>query len=796
MRYGHFDDEQKEYVITRPDTPASWSNYLGTTEYGAIITNNAGGYSFYKSGAQGRFMRARPLGVPADQPGRYFYLRDRASGDYWSASWQPVGKDLKKYKSTCRFGTGYAIITSAYDGITSESTYFVPCGQTFEYWLLKLVNTGKKPRKLSVFTYVEFSSEWRVFHDMVNMQYSQHIVKGSYQNGIIGHHLLGNLPADPGNFQNADQCRRTFIALAGAKVSGYETNRETFIGPYRTYANPLTVERGKCGNSLAYGDNMCGVLQADVTLAAGESAELVVMLGIGDAAVEGRAVKREFGTWARAQAELQTLKQRWHRHLGSLRVRTPDKEFNSMINVWNAYNCCITFTWSRAASLVYQGERDGLGFRDTVQDFMGALPLMPDDVAGRLELMLTGQLANGGAKPVIKPFAHQPGHEEPPPEHAYRSDDCLWFFFAVPEYVKETGNLDFYHKVLPYADHGEATVLQHLKQALLFNLERRGAHGLPCGLDADWNDCLRLGYRGETVFVAFQVRYGLVVYAEICRRLQRADEAQWADERRAELDAAIQQHTWDGKWFVRAFREDGSVIGSHTEKEGAIFLNAQAWAVISGAALPEQAAMAMKSVHQRLATPYGIMLCAPPFRTTAHHVVRAVLFNESTKENAGIFSQPQPWAVMAECLLGNAERAYQYYRAFMPAAYNERAELRQVEPYVHCQYTHGKYSTQFGVSRTPWLTGTASWAYYAATHSILGIQPEYDGLRLQPCLPRAWKEVRVQRMYRGKQFDITFLRGARGTGAALVILNGRHLDSDLIPCALFEERNDVTVVTE
>lgn len=796
MRYGHFDDAAKEYVITRPDTPASWSNYLGTTEYGAIITNNAGGYSFYKSGAQGRFMRARPLGVPADQPGRYFYLRDRATGDYWSASWQPVGKNLKHYKSTCRFGTGYAIISSLYDGIASESTYFVPRGQTFEYWLLKLTNTGKKLRKLSVFTYVEFSSEWRVYHDMVNMQYSQHIVKATYQNGIIGHHLLGNLKPDPDNFQNADQCRRTFIALAGAKVSGYETKREAFIGPYRTYANPLAVERGKCGNSLAYGDNMCGTLQADIDLAPGESKELVVMLGIGDAAVEGRAIKRTFGTWERAQAELDALKQYWHGYLGALHVRTPDKEFNSMINVWNAYNCCITFTWSRAASLVYQGERDGLGFRDTVQDFMGALPLMPEAVGQRLELMLTGQLANGGAMPVVKPFAHRPGHEQPPPEHAYRSDDCLWVFFAVPEYVKETGRLEFYDKVLPYADHGEATVLQHLRRALEFNLERRGAHGLPCGLDADWNDCLRLGYRGESVFVAFQLRYGLLVYAEICRRLHREDEARWADEQRAAVDAAIQQHTWDGKWFVRAFREDGSVIGAHTEKEGAIYLNAQAWAVISGAATPEQAAAAMKSVQQRLATRYGIMLCAPPYRTTPHHVVRAVLFNEGTKENAGIFSQPQPWAVMAECLLGNTDRAYQYYRAFMPAAYNDHAEVRQIEPYVHCQFTHSKYSKQFGVSRTPWLTGTASWAYYAATHSILGIQPDYDGLRLQPCLPRTWKEVRVRRMFRGKQFDITLLRGRRGAGAALVILNGRQLDGNLIPCELFEERNDVTVVTD
>ncbi|MCX7846603.1 MAG: N,N'-diacetylchitobiose phosphorylase, partial [bacterium] len=561
MRYGYFDDAAKEYVITRPDTPTPWTNHLGSAEYGAVITNNAGGFSFYKSGAQGRFLRFRPLGIPEAQPGRYFYLRDRVSGDYWSASWQPVGKDLAAYKTTCRFGTGYAIITSSYSDITSESTYFVPRGQNFEYWLLKLSNTGKKPRKLSVFTYVEFSSEWRVYHDMVNMQYSQHIVKATYRDGIIGHHLLGNLQPDPEHFENADQCRRTFLALAGAKVTGFDTKREVFIGPYRSYANPWVVEHGKCTNSLAYGDNMCGTLQVDVDLASGGEIELVVMLGIGDAAVEGRAVKRTYGSPARAHAELQALKAYWHSHLDVLHARTPDKAFNSMVNVWNAYNNIVTFTWARAASLVYQGERDGFGYRDTVQDSLGAAALMPAEVEARLELMLTGQVANGGAMPIVKPFAHRPGHETPPPEHAFRSDDCLWLFFAVPEYVKETGDLGFFERVLPYADHGEATVLHHLKQALVFNLERRGAHGLPCGLLADWNDCLVLGQRGESVFVAFQLRYALLVYAEICRRLQREEEAHWADVQRAELDHAIQAHTWDGKWFVRAYYEDGTVLG-------------------------------------------------------------------------------------------------------------------------------------------------------------------------------------------------------------------------------------------
>lgn len=793
MQYGHFDDNNKEYVIDRPDTPRSWTNYLGNTEYGAVITNNAGGYSFYKSGAQGRFLRFRFNAYPMDQPGRYFYLRDKHSGDFWSASWQPVGKDLKNYKSSCRFGTAYAIIDADYSGIHTRSTYFVPLGQLFEYWLLTVTNTGKKTRTLSVFTYVEPASEWRMYQDLINMQYSQHIARATYKDGIIGFNLLDNLQPDPDHFENADQCRRTFLAVAGQKVSGFDTDRDVFIAPYHTYTNPAVVERGACTNSLAFGDNVCGTVQVDMTLKPGESKDLIVMLGIGSAAVEGRKIRREYGSMPRAQRELERLRQHWHRYLGNLTVRTPDKDFNSMVNMWNAYNALITFSWSRAASLVYQGERDGLGFRDTVQDLVGAMPLMTDDVKRRLELMLTGQVANGGAMNVVKQFAHRPGHEQPPDDDKFRSDDCLWFFFAVPEYVKETGDIAFYDTVLPYADHGAATILGHLKQALLFNLTRVGAHGLPCGLDADWNDCLRLGYRGESVFVAFQVRHGLMTYADICKRLGRADEQAWAEQELTALDKRIQASAWDGAWFLRAYRDDGATIGSRKDAEGAIFLNAQTWAVISCAATPAQARSAMDAVKRKLATPYGIMLCAPPFRKTAHHVVRAVLFNESTKENAGIFSQPQPWAVMAECLLGRGDRAYEYFRAYMPGAYNTRAELRQVEPYVHCQYTHGKYSKKYGVSRTSWLTGTASWTYYAATHAILGIQPDYDGLRIDPCLPKQWKEIIVTRTFRGKHYKIVINNGKKGTGVIRMSVNGTAVRGNLIPHADAHAENDVVV---
>ena len=314
--------------------------------------------------------------------------------------------------------------------------------------------------------------------------------------------------------------------------------------------------------------------------------------------------------------------------------------------------------------------------------------------------------------------------------------------------------MDFYRKVLPFADAGEATVLGHLRRALEFNLTRTGRNGLPCGLEADWNDCLRLGYHGESVFVAFQVRYGLGVYADVADRLGLADEADWAKAERTRLDARIQAVCWDGKWFVWAIGEDGTVYGSKTHPEGQVYLNTQVWAVLSGAASPDQARQALQAVNEKLATPYGLMLCAPPFVKTKVDVMRAVLFVPGTKENAGIFSHPQSWAVMAECLQGQGDRAYEYYRAFMPSAFNDRAEIREVEPYVHCQSTHSRYSPRFGVSRVPWLSGTASWSCYTAMQYILGIRPELDGLRIDPCIPSSWPEFSVRRRFRGMMINL------------------------------------------
>ncbi len=795
MNYGYFDDQAKEYVITRPDTPRSWSNYLGSTEYGAIITNNAGGYGFYQSGARGRFLRLHFNSVPADQPGRYFYLRDRESGDYWSATWQPVGKPLDEYQSTCRHGTAYTVIRSRYSGIISETTYFVPLGQTFEYWLLELTNESDRHRELSVFSFCEFTNQWSTVQDQVNLQYSLFIVRGERTGDLLRIAIQDNLSSRSGDLHTPDLAHHCWMALVGTPLAGYDTSREAFVGPYRSYHNPLAVERGNCGASNAYGDNACGSLQANLSLEPGETREILVMLGIGDARTVGRRALAEFGSPERAALELHRLKEFWHARLDSLVVETPDADLNHTLNVWGLYNSLITFAWSRSASLVYNGERDGLGYRDSVQDLLGVTSAIPAEAQARLELLLTGQLSNGGAMPVIRPFEHRPGHESGPDPAEYRSDDCLWLFNAVPALVNETGDLGFYDKVLPYADAGEDTVLGHLRRALEFNLERTGRHGLPCGLAADWNDCLRLGYHGESLFVAFQVRLGLTVYAEIARRLGKANEAAWALARREALDAAIQACAWDGDWFIWAIGEDGTVYGSREREEGQIYLNTQLWAVISGAATPDQAARCMQAVHERLDTSYGLMLSAPPFVKTPVDVMRAVVFNPGVKENAGIFNHTQGWGVMAECLLGHGDRAYEIYRASMPAAYNDRAELREVEPYVHAQTTYSTYSPRAGTARTPWLTGAAAWAYFSATHYILGLQPQPEGLRIDPCIPSTWPGFRATRRFRGRTIQIEVRNPAAVCrGVQSLALNGEAMAGNLVPADCLLDTNSVVVI--
>ncbi|MBN2273354.1 MAG: hypothetical protein JXK95_03390 [Bacteroidales bacterium] len=795
MQYGYFDDKEKEYVITNPDTPEPWSNYLGSTEYGAIITNNAGGYSFFKSAALGRFMRFRTNTVELDRPGRYIYIRDKDSGDYWSAAWQPVGKPLGSFKTICRHGTAYTIIESEYAGLRSETKYFVPLGAAYECWHCKLTNTGNTVRKLRLFTFVEYTSNWHLWMDLVNLQYTQYILTMQVHDGIIDHGTNVYLPSQPDNFEEGGQARHTFLGVSGVEVNGFDTDRKQFIGTHRSYSDPAAVEKGQCSNSLASGDNGCGTLQFDINLKPGESKEFTVVMGIGEAAGEGQAAIAACGNLSFVTGEFDSLKQYWHKRLQGLTAFTPDADFNSMINMWNPYNCLMTYAWSRAASLVYAGERDGLGYRDSVQDLLGILHIIPEEAKKRLELMITGQTSAGGAMPVVRPFSHKPGLEIPPTEEEYRSDDCLWLFNTIPAYVNETGDIAFYHHILPYADKGEDTVLGHMRKAIAFSLERSGTHGLPCGLAADWNDCLVLGHKGESVFVAFQLRYALRTYINITSYLDLKQESSWAEAELENLDDNIEKYAWDGKWFLRAFRHDGLKYGSKDDEEGTFWLNPQTWAVISGHAAPPVAEKIMDYVNKRLATEYGLAIIDPPYKKADLNVVKAPLFNAGMKENGAIFCHTQGWAVMAEARLGHGNRAYEYYHAFLPAAFNEKAEIREIEPYVYSQSTHGKHSPRYGASRLPWLTGAATWAYYAACHSILGLQPAPEGIVIDPCIPARWNGYTMTRRFRGKELNIQVENPDHFEhGVKQIIVNNKEIPGNYIPADELLPVNEIKVI--
>lgn len=793
MRYGYFDDATCEYVIERPDTPRSWTNYIGSREFGGITTNNAGGYSFYKSSGQGRFTRMPHNSIPNDQPGRYFYLRDQADGDFWSASWQPVGKPLDQYRSTCRMGFGYAVIDSTYRDIETSTVYFVPLNSNVEIWRLTVTNTGRKTRRLDLFTFCEFTSEWHIFMDAFNLQYSMYTLRNEFKDGFIQNSQGGSLPEDPANFKNRDQSRWWWMTLTGAPVTGHDLDREAFIGKYRSYHNPLAVEAGKCTGSTAYGDNGCGGLQTELTLKPGETRELAVLVGTGKASRHGKAALKKYCAPGRMDQELAKIKKHWQSKIGSLRVETPDEEINHMLNAWGPYNALINFYWCRSASLIYSGDsRDGFGYRDTVQDLTGNSAMIPGEVRERLELMLTGQESNGGAMPEVKPYAHEPGKMPKTDPEVQRSDDMLWMFNSIPAYINETGDLAFYDKVLPYSDQGEDTVFDHLRRALEFNLQRTGAHGLPCGLHADWDDCIRMGFKGETTFVAFQVRHGLNVLMDAAKKTGRVQDEQWAAAELKKFDRKLQKYTWDGQWFLRGYDDKGRKIGSAENDEARIFHPVQSWAVISGAATPEQARITLDSVDRLLFTEYGCMATMPPVVNAPCKELRMVLLNPGQKENAGIFTHTQGWGIMANCMLGNGDRAYRLYRSYLPARFNDMAEVREIEPYVYCQSTSSRYSAREGKSHIPWLSGSASWSYYAPTQYILGIRPELDGLRIDPCIPSEWPGFKAVRRFRGKTIRIEVRNPDRKCrGVRRLLLNGKPVDGSLLPVAALKKTNRV-----
>ena len=802
MQYGYFDDKEREYIITCPDTPAPWVNYLGSPEYGAIISNNAGGYSFAKSGANGRILRY--VFNKFDEPGRYIYIRDNLSKDYWSASWQPVGKNLTRYKSECRHGMAYTKMRALYAGISSEVLYYVPLDAAHEVWAVAVRNDSDVVRELTVTGYAEFTNNPNYEQDQVNLQYSQFITRTEFENDHILQLIHGNLDAvsaDGKEVDNKDVGYRLF-GLAGQRVSGYCGNKESFLGRYHGYGDPQGVTTGKLDGSMNYNENACGALSAVLVLNPGETAHLAFIVGAKNREESRALMARYADPAAVCPEELAALKAHWHTRLENFQIHTPSAEMNSMINTWNAYNCFMTFTWSRAASFIYCGLRNGYGYRDTVQDIQGVIHLAPEQAEEKIRFMLSAQVDNGGGLPLVK-FTHNPGHEDTPDDPsyvqetghpAYRADDALWLFPTVYKYLAETGNLAFLDEVIPYANKGAATVYEHLQRAIDFSLEHLGPHGMPAGLYADWNDCLRLGAEGESSFVAFQLVLALRIQKQLAEEKGDAAAAEKLAKQLADFSALVEKLCWNEDRYIRGFTEKGEVIGRRTDPEANLWLNPQSWAVISGLADSKKAETILHTVHEGLNTEYGVMLMQPPYHAHAFDGALAVIYNAGVKENAGIFSQSQGWIILAEALCGHGNRAFSYYKANSPAEQNGCAEIRKLEPYCYGQFTEGKDSPHFGRSHVHWLTGTASTMMVGAVEGILGVRPDLHGLRLSPSIPAAWDGFTMEKSFRGKKLHITVQNPAhKESGFTSLMLNGAAMPDNYIPADKLAAENEIVL---
>ncbi|MBQ9935266.1 MAG: N,N'-diacetylchitobiose phosphorylase [Lachnospiraceae bacterium] len=802
MRFGYFDDANREYVITRPDTPAPWANYLGSPEYGAIISNNAGGYSFAKSGANGRLLRY--IFNNFDQPGRYIYLRDNDSKDYWSTAWQPVGKDLELYKNECRHGTAYTRMIADYSGIHSEVLYYVPLDETYEVWSLKVTNNSDKPRNLTVTGYCEFTNNSNYEQDQVNLQYSQFITRTAFNDNRIVQSVHGNLDAlAEGEEVDEKKVTQRFFGLAGAKVSSYCGEKESFLGRYHGYGNPVGVEKGDLGNELNYNENSCGALSTVVTLEPGESKYMAFIVGMKYDDEAAASIGKYTDVETDTDKELAKLKEYWHGKLEHFQVNTPSPEFNSMINTWNAYNCFMTFIWSRAASFTYCGLRNGYGYRDTVQDIQGVIHLEPEMAADKIRFMLSAQVDNGGGLPLVK-FTHNAGHEDTPDDASYvketghphyRADDALWLFPTVYKYIAESGNLDFIDEVIPYANKDEGTVYDHLKRAIDFSMNRLGRHEIPAGLYADWNDCLRLGKEGESTFVALQFYYAMTVLRKFAQYKNDDEYIKYLDEQQAKLGDIINKECWNQDRFIRGFTERGEVIGKRTDPEANIWLNPQSWSVISGLATDEQADKALDVVYERLNTEFGAVLMDPPYHAHAFEGALAVIYNQGVKENSGIFSQSQGWIILAEALRGHGERAFQYFMENAPSAQNDKAEIRKLEPYCYGQFTEGKDSPRFGRSHVHWLTGTASTVMVGCVEGILGMRPDFYGIKIAPSIPKDWESFEICKDFRGKYMHIVVNNpNKKESGCKCLKVNGKEMEGNYIPADILEEYNEIELV--
>jgi len=776
MKYGYFDNENREYVIEKMDLPTSWTNYLGVENMCAVVNHTAGGYMFYKSPQYHRITRFRANAIPLDRPGHYVYIRDDETKDYWSISWQPVGKPLAQADYQCRHGLSYTKYSCRYKDIAGTQTLVIPRGDDVELWDVHIKNESDKVRNLCIFSYCEFSFH-HIDMDNQNFQMSLYAAGSSYENGIIEHDLF----YEEFGYQ---------YFTANFKPDSFDCLRDKFIGLYRTENNPLAVEQGKCGGSYEKGSNHCGSLQKKITLGPGEEIRLVFMLGEGNREA-GSAIREKYSNLDNVDKVYDDLRQYWDSKLSKLQINTPNIGMNTLINIWNIYQAEINIMFSRFASFIEVGGRTGLGYRDTAQDAMTIPHSNPEKCRQRLVELLRGLVSAGYGLHLFQPEWFDPDNKAKPFKsptvipapsreemvHGIEdacSDDALWLVSAIVEYVKETGEINFIDEIITYADQytarkdtvtarkdtvtarkdtGGGSVYEHMIKILDFSTEQVGENGICKGLRADWNDCLNLG-GGESTMVSFLHYWALKNFVELAKYLGKVEDVKKYSMVMKNIAKAADEQMWDGSWYIRGVTKNGKKIGTWSDKEGKIHLESNTWAVLSGAAPYDKGIKAMDSINEYLSTPYGIMLNGPSYTQSDDDIGFVTRVYPGIKENGAIFSHPNPWAWAAECELGRGDRAMGFYNALCPYHQNDMIEIREAEPYSYCQFMMGVDHTAYGRARHPFMTGSGGWAYFSATRYMLGIKPQFENLEIDPCIPGEWEKFQVTRVWRDGTYHI------------------------------------------
>lgn len=810
MKYGYFDDTTREYVITNPKTPWPWINYLGNKDFFSLISNTAGGYSFYKDAKFRRITRYRYNGVPMDAGGRYFYIKD---GDtIWNPGWKPTKTPLDSYE--CRHGMNYTIIKGVKNGIEAKALFFVPLDTHAEITKLTLTNKSSEKKTFKLFSFMEWCL-WNAATDMENFQRNFSTGEVEVEGSTIYH-------------KTEYKERRNHYAFfnVNTPINGFDTDRETFVGLYNGFDEPEAVTEGAARNSVAHGWSPIASHYIEVSLAPGESKDFIFTLGYienpQDEKWESKGVINKtrakqlmsrFDTAEKVDRAFDELRAYWDTLLDKFKLTTGDERLDRMVNIWNQYQCMITFCFSRSASFFESGIGRGMGFRDSNQDLVGFVHQIPERARERIIDIASTQFADGGCYHQYQPLTKRGNNDI----GGGFNDDPMWLVFGTCAYIRETGDFSILEEPVPFDNQpgSEVALLEHLRVSFNHVIDNLGPHGLPLIGRADWNDCLNLncfsqdpnesfqttenkteGSKAESLMIAGQfVIYGKE-YADLCRALGMNEEADRAQLHVDKMVDAVKKHGWDGEWFLRAYDFYGNKVGSEENKEGKIFIESQGWCTMAGIGLESGLVeKSLDSVKKYLDCEHGIVLNYPAYTEYIVEYGEISTYPAGYKENGGIFAHNNPWVIIGETVLGRGDMAWEYYKKICPAYLEDRSELHKVEPYVYCQMTAGKEAFKPGEAKNSWLTGTAAWNWYAITQFILGIRPGYDGLEINPCIPKEWDGYEVNRKFRDADYKIIVSNPQHvNKGVGRITLNGTAIEGTVIPVQEPGSKNVIEVI--